>query len=65
MSDARFDAETGKVSAGGVKVTISAKEGVLLGILMESAGQIRGKDDLVNLVWPERAGWNDSSNLLS
>jgi DNA-binding winged helix-turn-helix (wHTH) protein len=63
MSDAMFDAETGKVAAMGVEVIISAKEAVLLGLLMESAGQIHGKDELANLVWPERAGWNDSSNL--
>jgi DNA-binding winged helix-turn-helix (wHTH) protein len=63
MSDSRFDAETGKVSAGGVEVIISTKEAVLLGVLMENAGRIRGKDELLNLVWPDRAGWSDSTNL--
>ncbi|CAB3799740.1 hypothetical protein LMG28138_04699 [Pararobbsia alpina] len=47
----------------GVEVTISAKERILLDILMGSAGQIRSKDELLSLVWPERAGWNDSTNL--
>jgi DNA-binding winged helix-turn-helix (wHTH) protein len=63
MSDVWFDAETGRVASMGVEVVISAKERVLLGLLREGAGQILGKDDLVNLVWPERVGWNDSTNL--
>ncbi len=63
MSDIRFDRETGKVNSRGVEVTISTKERILLGIFLESAGHILGKDELVNLVWPERAGWNDSTNL--
>jgi DNA-binding winged helix-turn-helix (wHTH) protein len=63
MSDIRFDRETGKVNSRGVEVTISTKERILLEIFLESPGHILGKDQLVNLVWPERAGWNDSTNL--
>ena len=63
MSDIRFDRENGKVASMGVEVVISTKERILLGVLLDSPGHLRSKDELLNLVWPERAGWNDSTNL--
>jgi DNA-binding winged helix-turn-helix (wHTH) protein len=63
MSDIKFDRETGKVVSMGVEVVISTKERILFGVLLESPGHVRSKDELIDFVWPERAGWNDSSNL--
>ncbi|CDX20799.1 hypothetical protein MPLB_190014 [Mesorhizobium sp. ORS 3324] len=60
FSDHRLDLRKGRLQRGGHDVDLRAKSLSLLTYLLENAGRVIGKDELVNAVWPNIAVSDDS-----
>ncbi|RUX44828.1 CadC-family transcriptional regulator, partial [Mesorhizobium sp. M4A.F.Ca.ET.050.02.1.1] len=60
FSGHRLDLHRGRLQRGGHDVDLRAKSLSLLVYLLENAGRVIGKDELVNAVWPNIAVSDDS-----
>ncbi|MDX8502771.1 winged helix-turn-helix domain-containing protein [Mesorhizobium sp. VK4C] len=60
FSGHRLDLRRGRLQRGGHDVDLRAKSLSLLTYLLENAGRVIGKDELVNAVWPNIAVSDDS-----
>ncbi|CAN7666540.1 winged helix-turn-helix domain-containing tetratricopeptide repeat protein [Mesorhizobium sp. LjNodule214] len=60
FSGHRLDLHKGRLQRGGLDVDLRAKSLSLLVYLLENAGRVIGKDELVNAVWPNIAVSDDS-----
>ncbi|TGP20307.1 MULTISPECIES: tetratricopeptide repeat protein [unclassified Mesorhizobium] len=60
FSGHRLDLHKGRLQRGGLDVDLRAKSLSLLIYLLENAGRVIGKDELVNAVWPNIAVSDDS-----
>jgi adenylate cyclase len=60
FSGHRLDLRKGRLQKGGLDVDLRAKSLSLLVYLLENAGRVIGKDELVNAVWPNIAVSDDS-----
>ncbi|MEP7240759.1 MAG: winged helix-turn-helix domain-containing protein [Devosia sp.] len=50
-----FDGDAGRLSRNGSTVAVGHRGGQLLRLLLERAGEVVGKDDLMNAAWPGQA----------
>jgi len=60
FSGHRLDLRKGRLQKGGLDIDLRAKSHSLLVYLLENAGRVIGKDELVNAVWPNIAVSDDS-----
>ncbi|MGT2466564.1 winged helix-turn-helix domain-containing protein [Mesorhizobium atlanticum] len=60
FSGHRLDLRKGRLQRGGYDVDLRAKSLSLLTYLLENAGRVVGKDELVDAIWPNIAVSDDS-----
>lgn len=63
MAAIQFDETTGRVHSSGVEVMITEKEKLLMSVFVGAPDRVLTKDELLERVWPERAGSVEAGNL--